>query len=165
MLLGVAALVLPVLTYFAGVGRGRQQQRDAERHAEKLQREEWNRADALRRSDASSARIEKLVSHVQWLLSSAGGSHGVHLETVQVAGVRALSEDEIRLALRELALHTPIVIPEAEWKDLEDVSLRKVFHAAQGRVNLSGGPPSFTSVVARFKQEGIDISRSQSDVS
>lgn len=155
----VAGLVLAVLAYFGGVLRGKHLQRCAEAHAERLRDESWRREDELRRADESWRRVEGVVTRVQHLLTSAGGSHGVHLETVQEAGIRSLSDHEIRLALRDIAVRTRIALPEAEWSQLTDVDLQKVFRSLYGKLNLSGGPPSIVRAVEHLRSEGVEILR------
>jgi hypothetical protein len=159
LLIGAGALVVAGLVYFGGIRHGIALQRRSENHAERMRAEQWQRDEAVRREEASARRVSEFVQHVQWLLTPAGGTHGIHLETLQEAGVRALPDSEIRLALREVAARTRIVLPESEWVELEQVDLQKVFGALHGRVNLSGGPPSLIGAVRRLRDDGTDISR------
>lgn len=157
---GLAGVVLAGLTYFAGVQRGKALQRRAEEHAEQMRDQAWERDDRNRNDEESQRRVRDLVMRVESLLTPAGGNHGPHLETVQEAGIRALSDGEIRLALRQIAERTRIKLPDDEWPQLEAVDLKKVFTACHQRINLSGGPPTLVRIVGGLKSEGIDVARS-----
>ena len=156
---GAAGLFLAGLTYFAGIQCGKAAQRRSERHAEQMRDDAWKREDALRRKAESAERVSKIVERVQWLITTSGGTHGVHLETLQEAGIRALSDTEIRSAIVEIAQCTRIALPDEEWAQIEDVDLKKLFTSVYGRINLSGGRPTLVGIVRTLRADAVDIAR------
>jgi hypothetical protein len=160
---GIAGIITAALAYFGGVQRGKTLQRHAERHAERLRDEAWKREDSLRTEEESKKRVEQMVQHFQRLLTPAGGNHGLHLETLQEAGIRALSNGEIRAVLRELEQRTRLALPQREWNELANVDLKKLFTAAHGRINLSGGAPTLVGALQRLRSDGEDISAGITD--
>lgn len=157
--IGAAGLFLAGLTYFAGIQRGKAAQRRSEKHAERMRDEAWEREDDLRRNAESAQRVSKVVELVQHFLTPAGGAHGTHLETLQEAGIRALSDAEIRGAMKQIAQRTRIALPEEEWAQIDDVDLKKLFTSVYGRVNLSGGRPTLVGIVRSLRADGVDIKR------
>lgn len=133
----LAGLTLIVLTYFADVRR---------------------RAIAQRREETNQ-RVNRVARKVQDLMTPAGGRHGPHLETLQEAGIRELSDAEIRAVMVLLAQRTSIALHVQEWRELESVDLSTIFKAAHGRINLSGGMPALRAAVTQLRNEGVDVTR------
>ena len=134
---GAASIVLIGLTHFANVER---------------------KAKAQRREE-SARRVDEVVKYVQVLLTPAGGNHGPHLGTLQEAGIRALSDAEIRTAMELIAQRTSIALSPAEWSELAGVNLSKVFNAVHQRVNLSGGMSALRTAITQLRSEGVDVTR------
>jgi hypothetical protein len=98
-----------------------------------------------------------MVANIQQLIDLRGA--GRHLQTAQEAGIRSLTDSEIRAVLRELHARGAVKIRAADLTSLPCVDFRKLFVALHDkRRNLSPGPVSLAELAEALEAEGADIS-------
>lgn len=128
IMMDLAKLILPVLTYFAGLLRGkRMREEDRRRH------EEEREADLLRQDQAELQRQREAVLDRYRSLHHSGRSSGI--PGLIAAGALALpSSDEVRELCRSIDLERlPPGIPRERMVQLEDCDLLQFLQKTQER--------------------------------